>query len=92
MHFDRLDDLGNKYCNPYHRTSKMKPVDIRPSIHFDFNKKTISKINVTISKQKSIFVNGYVLNWSEEVFVIIKVINTLLRRNVISDLNGEEIF
>ena len=30
-------------------------------------------------------------NWSEEVFVIKKVKNTVLRTYVINDLNGEEI-
>ena len=35
---DELDDIFNKYNNTYHTTSKMKPVDVRPSIYIDFNK------------------------------------------------------
>ena len=40
---------------------------------------------------KNIFAKGYVPNWSEEVFLIKKVKNTVPLTYVISDLNGEEI-
>ena len=40
---------------------------------------------------KNIFLKGYTLNWSEEVFVIKKVKNTVLRTYVIDDINSEEI-
>ena len=33
----------------------------------------------------------FLLNWSEEVFVIIKIENPVLLAYVIDDLNGEEI-
>ena len=44
-----------------------------------------------ISKYKNIFAKAYNPNWSEEVFVIKKVKNTVPWTYVISDLNGEEI-
>ena len=44
-----------------------------------------------ISKYKNIFAKGYTPNWSEEVFVIKKVKNTVLWTYVINDLNGEDI-
>ena len=47
--------------------------------------------HVRISKCKNIFVKGYMPNWSEEVFVIKKVENTVSWTSVINDLNGEEI-
>ena len=47
--------------------------------------------HVRISKYKSIFANGYTSNWSEEVFVISSIKNTVPSTYVISDLNGEEI-
>ena len=28
----------NKYIHTYHRTTKMKPVDVNPAMHIDFNK------------------------------------------------------
>ena len=33
--------------------------------------------HVRISKYKNIFANGYTLNWSEEVFVVSKIKNTV---------------
>ena len=53
-----------------------------------------SKFNVgdrvRISKY-NFFLQGYTPNWSEEVFVIKKVKNTVPWTYVINDLNGEEI-
>ena len=47
--------------------------------------------NVRISKYKNIIAKGYTSNWSEEVFVINKIKNTVPWTYVISDLNGEKI-
>ena len=47
--------------------------------------------HVRISKYKNIFPKGYTPNWSEDVFVVSKVKNTLPLTYVISDLNGEKI-
>ena len=44
-----------------------------------------------ISIYKNIFAKGYILNWSEEVFVISKIKNTVPWTYFINDLNGEEI-
>ena len=44
-----------------------------------------------ISKYKNIFPKGYTPNWSEEVFVIKEIKNTVPWTYVINDLNGEEI-
>ena len=44
-----------------------------------------------ISKYKNVFSKGYTPNWSEEVFVIKKIKNSVPRTYVIDDLNGEEI-
>ena len=38
VYIDKLDDIVNKFNNIYHRTIKMKPVDVKSSTHFDFNK------------------------------------------------------
>ena len=47
--------------------------------------------HVRISKHKNIFAKGYTPNWSEEVFVVSKIKNTVPWTYVINDLNGEEI-
>ena len=69
VHIDELDDIVNKYNNKYHRTIKMKPVDVKSSIYFDFNKEHNKKglkfkvdDHVRISKYKKIFAKGYVSN------------------------------
>ena len=38
VYINKLDDIVNKFNNIYHRTIKMKPVDVKPSTHIDFNK------------------------------------------------------
>ena len=45
---------------------------------------------VRISNLKT-FTKGYVPNWSEDIFVIKKIKNTVLWTYVVSDLKGEEI-
>ena len=57
------------------------------------NKDRIFKIgdHVRISEYKNIFAKGYTLNWSEDVFVISKIKNTVPWAYIINDLNGEEI-
>ena len=48
--------------------------------------------HVRISKYKIIFAKGYVPNWSEEVFVILKMKNTFpWTYAIVSDRNGEKI-
>ena len=97
-YIDKLDDIVNKYNNTYHSTIKMKPVGVKSSTYINSNKGINNKDPkfkivhiVRISKHKNIFAKFYVLNWSEEVFVIKKVIKTLPWTCVISELNGEEI-
>ena len=46
---------------------------------------------VRISKYKNIFARGYMPNWSEEIFIIKKIKNTVPWTYVLNDLNGEEI-
>ena len=76
----------------------MKPVDVKSSTYIDFNKEINDENSkfkigdiVRISKYKNIFSKGYTSNWSEEVFVIKKVKNTVSWTHVINDLNREEI-
>ena len=43
VYIDKLDDIVNKYDNTYHRTIKMKPVDIKPSTYLDSSKEINDK-------------------------------------------------
>ena len=98
VYVDKLDDIVNEYNNTYHTTSKMKPIDVKDNTYINISKKINYKDpkfkvgdRVRISKYKNIFSKGYMPNWSEEVFVIKKVKNTVPWTYVIDDLNGEEI-
>ena len=73
--------------------------DVKSSTYIDINKQNNSKgpkfevgDHVQISKLKNIFAEDYTPNWSEKVFVIKRVKNTVPRTFVIGDLNGEENF
>ena len=36
VYIDKLDDIVNKYNNTYHRTIKMKPVDVKQNMYIEF--------------------------------------------------------
>ena len=82
---DKLNDMVNEYNNnAYHRTIKMKPVDVKDNTYTNFKKEVNDKDpkfkvgdHVRISQYKNIFAKGYTPNWSEEGFVIKKVKNTV---------------
>ena len=83
-YIDKLDVIVNKYKNTYHSTIKIKPVDVKSNIYIKSSTETNDQDPkfktgdiVRISKYKYVFVKGYVPNWSEEVFVIKKVKNTV---------------
>ena len=93
VYIDKLDKIVNKYNNTYHRIIKMKPVDVNPNMYFNFNNennKEDPKFKVSdhwgISKHKNILAKNCVPNWSEEIFEIKKVKNTIPRAYVISDV------
>ena len=57
VYIDKLDDIVNEYNNTYHRTIKMKPVDVKDKTYIDFEKEVNDKDpkfkvsqNVRISK------------------------------------------
>ena len=38
VYIDKLDDIVNEYNNTYHRTIKMKPIDVKDNTYIDFGK------------------------------------------------------
>ena len=79
MSLDKLAD--KKLNNTYHRTIKLKPADIKSSTQIDFgieNTEEDLQIDVDdyvkISKYKDIFANIDTTNYSENKFLIKKVI------------------
>ena len=81
-YIDFLKDLLENYNNSFHRTIKMKPVDVNSSNEneilnkvFRIDQKLVKfkfKIGdkVRISKVKRTFEKGYTPNWTEEYFII----------------------
>ena len=66
FYFDVLDDIVDKFNNTFHRTIKMKPVDITDDSYGEYNKDFNKKVpkfkvgdHVRTSKYKNIFAKGY---------------------------------
>ena len=98
VYIDKLDDIVNEYNNAYHRTIKMKPIDVKDNTYVNFGKEVHDndpnfKVgdHVRISKYKNNFAKGYTPDWSGEVFAIKKNKNTVPWTYVTNDLNDEEI-
>ena len=84
VYFDVLNDTVDEYKNTYHRTIKMKPIDVKSDSFAEYNKESTQKgykfkvgDYVRILKYKNIFTEGYSPNSSEEVFLIKKIKNTV---------------
>ena len=97
VYIDKLDDVVDEYNNTYHRTIKIKPTDVKVNRYIDFDKEVNDKDpkfkvgdHVRISKYKNIFAKCYTPNWSEEVFVIKEIKNTVPWTYVTNDLNGKK--
>ena len=72
----------------------MRPIDIRDDSFAEYNEESNEKDpkfevgdHVRISKYKNIFAKGYTPNWSEEIFVVKKIKNTVPWTYEINDLN-----
>ena len=84
VYIDKLDDIVSEYNNTYHRTIKIRSVDVKDNTYVDSKKEVNDKDpkfkvgeHVRISKYKNIFAKGYTPNWSEEVFIVSKIKNTV---------------
>ena len=69
VYIDKLDDIVNEYYNIKHRTTKMKPTDVKDNTYIDFGKEVNDndpkfKVgdHVRISKYKNSFAKGYTPN------------------------------
>ena len=84
VYIGKLNDIVNEYNNTKHRTTKTKPIDVNDNTYIDFGKEVNDndpkfKVgdHVRISKYRNNFGKGYTRNWSEEVFGIKKIKNTV---------------
>ena len=100
VNIDKLDDIVNEYNNTYHRTIKMKPIDVKDNTYIDFEKEVNNKDPkfkvgdyVRISKYKNNFAKEYMPNYIglTKFLLLVKIKNTVPWTYVINDLNGEEV-
>ena len=83
----------SEYNNAYHRTIKMKPVDVKDNTYNDFKKEVNDKDPkfkvsdyIRISKYKNIFAKGL-----KKFLFFSKIKNTVPWTYIINNLNGEEV-
>ena len=69
VYIDKLDYIVKKYNNTYHKSIKIKPVDVKDNTYIGFKKEVNNKNpkfkvgdHVRISKYKNIFAKGYIPN------------------------------
>ena len=98
VYFNVLDNIVDKYNNTVHSSIKMKPKDVTDIKYVEYSEETNKKSpkfkasdNVRVSKYKNIFGKVYTPDWSEEVFVVNKIQNTVSWNYLINDLSSEEI-
>ena len=107
VYFDTIDKLVNDYNNTKHSSVKMSPLEASKkknekkvwsnlygdSIYLKTGKPKFSigdKVRISKYKRK-VFDKGYTPNWTEEIFVIDKIIPTKRITYSIVDLMGETI-
>ena len=80
VYINKLDDIVNEYNNTYHRTIKMKPIEIKDNTYIDSSKENNDENpkfkvgdHVRISNYKKKLAKGYTLNCYEDVFLIKKI-------------------
>ena len=92
-----LNDVVSEYNNTKHSTIKMKPIDVKNNkrVYTDEHNEKSARFNVgdrvRTSKFKNIFAKGYTPNCTKEIFIIIKINNTVPYTYNIKDLNGAKI-
>ena len=94
MYIGKLDDIVNEYNNTYHRTIRMKPIDVGKEVNLILVKKLMIKIlnfKLAIMLEYQNTKTFLLKDWSEEVFVMSKIKNTVPWTYVINDFNGKEI-
>ena len=88
VYIEKLDDIVDEYKNTNkntkQRTIKIKSIDVKDNTYINIDKEVNNEgpkfqvsDHVRISKYKNIFAKGYTPNWSEKVFVIQEIKNTV---------------
>jgi L-rhamnose mutarotase len=98
---DSLQHIVDEYNNKKHSTIKMRPVDVNKDNEYQVAQRlATSKTSikdpkykvgdfVRLSRYKNIFEKGYTGNWTEEIFEIVTVKNTVPITYKVKDMSGE---
>lgn len=99
-----LQDLVSEYNNTRHQKIRMKPIDVnkdnakklRLKVYNNYkmyDKNSIFKVadKVRISRYKTLFSKGYLPNWSNEIFTVIKVNKTFPHTYMLKDEQDQKI-
>ena len=88
VYIDKLHDIVDEYNNTYHKTIKIKPVDVKSSNYFEWNVNSNDKDpkfqvghNVRISKYKK-FLLKYILQNGLKNFLWLKKLKTLFHWHI----------
>ena len=97
VYIDKLDNIVTECNNTYHRTIKMKPIEVKNNTNTDSIKEVNHKYpkfkigdHIRISIYKTFFAKVYTPISSEEFFVIKEVENTVSCTYVINGINVEK--
>jgi len=104
-YIDILNDLVDNYNNSYHRSIKMKPIDVNAKNEQNVfenlygSDRSLNNVSlkfevgdrVRISKNKWLFEKSYTPNWTNEIFTISHVIIHPIPVYKIKDYSGEQI-
>ena len=76
VYIDELNNINKEYNKTYHKSIKMKPVDVKDNTYIDFKKEINDKYpkfkvgdHVRISKYKNIFAKGYICEIGQKKFL-----------------------
>ena len=98
VYIDKLDDIFGEYNNTYHRTFKIKPVDVNNNTYIDFKKEVNDKDpklkvgdRVRISKYKNIFAKGYKPSCNH-VHNILELYNVLIQTRLTTSKTKRDVY
>lgn len=99
-----LDDIVSSYNNTFHRSIKMKPVEVTPDRVLEVYKNLYGNLkprsdkakfkvgdHVRISREKQKHEKGYFWNFSEEIYKVVQVIPHQLPLYRLEDLDQDEV-
>ena len=104
-YIDVLQDLVDSYNKTFHKSIKKEPINVNKGNEMEIWKRlylpTLTKVTkpalykkgdkVRLSVEREAFPRGYYEGWTQEYFVIDKIIKSIPTRYLLKDILGEEV-